>query len=301
MLVERRYVVFMILVALILGGQIALRAYLAPKRPAVNNEQAEAPPDDAEKAKAEQDKTAGEKAAKKPAAEKVAGQPPQDEKPLPPEAAVAPPLRKAPRQQITLGSLDPNSGYTMLVTLDSRGAALARVELSNPKYRELDFTVGYLGQLALEDAADGCLVQVVGDGAPAALAIEMSGQVSGGLQPGDVIQSIGGMATPDTRALENFLAKKGKPGETVELAVSRKPTKEKGKEEESLHLKFSTKLTRAPLQIIQPETHGDAEHPDPLSLLLTLDNVMGKTIKMSEGGREIRGLPSLRDADRRTV
>ena len=39
--------------------------------------------------------------------------------------------------------------YRMLVTLDSRGAALARIELSSPRYCDIDDRSGYLGHLVM--------------------------------------------------------------------------------------------------------------------------------------------------------
>ena len=54
----------------------------------------------------------------------------------------------------------------MLVTLSNRGAALVRIELSSPRYHDLDDRGGYLGHLVIDEDAkgDGCPVQVVGAG-----------------------------------------------------------------------------------------------------------------------------------------
>ena len=62
--------------------------------------------------------------------------------------------------------------YRMLVTLSSEGAAVARVELSSERYRDLEDRGGYLGHLVMDNSAKGpgCLVQVVGAGTPAAKA-----------------------------------------------------------------------------------------------------------------------------------
>lgn len=43
-----------------------------------------------------------------------------------------------PRRDLKIGSLDPKSGYFQQVTLDSRGAAVAAIELNDPRYRDLD-------------------------------------------------------------------------------------------------------------------------------------------------------------------
>ncbi len=70
----------------------------------------------------------------------------------------------------------------MLVTLTTKGAALARVELSSPHYRDIDIRSGSLGNLVIVPDAKlgGGLVQVVGPGTPAAVA---------GLEPGDVSEN----------------------------------------------------------------------------------------------------------------
>ena len=65
--------------------------------------------------------------------------------------AVAGEMAKAievPLEFYTLGSVDPESGYRMLITLTNQGAAVERIELSSPRYRDLDFQGGYLGHIA---------------------------------------------------------------------------------------------------------------------------------------------------------
>ncbi|MEP2307271.1 MAG: preprotein translocase YidC, partial [Rhodopirellula bahusiensis] len=72
----------------------------------------------------------------------------------------------------TLGSMDPASGYVMLVTLNSRGGGIERIELTERKengrlkYRRVDVRSGYLGYLAADPAATdlGIRVNVVGPG-----------------------------------------------------------------------------------------------------------------------------------------
>src|SRR5260221_8243222 len=73
-----------------------------------------------------------------------------------PGAAVAQPLAgldvaadSVPLELVTLGSVDAESGYRMLVTLSNAGAAVKRVELSSPRFHDLQDRSGYLGQLAL--------------------------------------------------------------------------------------------------------------------------------------------------------
>ena len=82
---------------------------------------------------------------------------------MPPVAAAA-----VPTQFVTLGSLDPESGYRMLVTLTNAGAAVRRAEMTSPRFRDQHDRSGYLGELELNDVDGGVEVQVVGAGTPAA-------------------------------------------------------------------------------------------------------------------------------------
>ena len=60
----------------------------------------------------------------------------------------------------------------MLVTLTNRGAAVERLELSSPRYRELEDRSGYLGTWHPRTGRGGrgAVARVVGAGTPAALA-----------------------------------------------------------------------------------------------------------------------------------
>lgn len=164
----------------------------------------------------------------------------------------------APAQYLTLGSVNPESGYRLLVTLSSQGAAVERIELASPRYRDLTDRGGYLGHVAtagpseegqdtafqdtaFQDTEPGVLVQVVGAGTPAAAA---------GLQPGDRILSI------DTKSelleinsaddLSDSLSKT-KPGQTVELRVVR---------ESGAPRTMTATLGRRPLEVIRPEAEN---------------------------------------------
>jgi YidC/Oxa1 family membrane protein insertase len=108
--VEKRLFVFVVVSILIWGGFLLLQATIAPPKPKpiaakpgdknkVDNKQAE---------KVEPDKKPDEvkRPAEQPAANNVA------------------------RRRVTLGSLDPTSGYHLLVTLDNQGAAIERIELT---------------------------------------------------------------------------------------------------------------------------------------------------------------------------
>ena len=128
----------------------------------------------------------------------------------------AAPEPEQPEKYVTLGSADPDPAknpYRMLVTLTTKGAALARIELSSPRYRDVDDRSGYLGNLVIAADAklgDG-LVQVVGPGTPAAEA---------GLKPGDLLKTIDGQPASDARSLEKAL-KRTRPDQGVRLLVVR--------------------------------------------------------------------------------
>ena len=72
------------------------------------------------------------------------------EKPEKPGPVIqAPPQPKEPERWLTLGSANPDDPYRMLVTLTNKGAAVTRIELSSPKYRDIDHRNGYLGHLVI--------------------------------------------------------------------------------------------------------------------------------------------------------
>ncbi len=151
-----------------------------------------------------------------------------------------------PRQYVSLGSVDSAGPYRMLVTLTTKGAAVVRTELSNPKYPDIEKRSGYLGHVLVDSdpEATECVVQVVGAGTPAAAA---------GMKPGDVIMSVGGEPVKDHRSLELALVAT-RPDQIVSVEVKRG--------EESVTLQVQ--LGRYPVSVIRPE--GD----DPLSFLVTL-------------------------------
>lgn len=258
---ERRFVIFLVLSFGILLGY----SWLMPRpTPRPGKPVAQADREAADKAKPPADE------AKEPP--KAPSEPQPAEKALA-EAEKAPPVIQSvpetdsPEQWVTLGSADDTDSnpYRMLVTLASKGAAVARIELSDKLYRDIDDRSGYLGHLVMDSDAegDGCPVQVVGPGTPAAEA---------GLKPGDLITAIklasaaDEVPITDQESLETFLEKKTKPKHTVELTVLRD-----GKQET-----LTAKLRRRPLEVIRPEAD------DPLSMLLTLQQFDKQRITSDE-------------------
>jgi YidC/Oxa1 family membrane protein insertase len=155
-----------------------------------------------------------------------------------------------------------------MATITNRGAALARIELSDEKYRDIDIRSGYLGHLVMDQKADkkGCVVQVVGPGTPADLA---------GLKVGDIITAINDLPVDSAESLADALkSKQSRPGRTVELKIVRD-----GKTQT-----LKAKLTRHPLEVIRP-AYDDPLSPkadDPLSLLLTMQQIDGEIIPGDE-------------------
>src|SRR3954462_5004169 len=168
---EKRYITFVVLCLVVIGVNALVMHYMQPApKPQPVAQKADAgkagPKVDANKA----DKHAQEKV--EPAANAEA-EPGAKAAPQPAAGKLAANNGKVRPNWATLGSVDPATGYRMLVTFTSAGAAVERVEMSSPQYRDLeslDPKGGYLGHLAPADAPGnaGALVQVVGAGTPAA-------------------------------------------------------------------------------------------------------------------------------------
>ncbi len=194
----------------------------------------------------------------------------------------AEPAVEVPLEYVSLGSVDEESPYRLLATLSNRGAGLERVELANPRYRDLHDRGGYLGHLELTtDAAGGLLAQAVGAGTPAAAA---------GLEPGDrIVAASGKKEAPslnEPAEFKAFLARE-KPGATVTLSVVRG---------DAAPIDLEVSLTRHPLDLIRPEAENvlmradklPADFDDQPSLLFTLEQL--GTAKIAKEAEEIAGL-----------
>ena len=181
---------------------------------------------------------------------------------------------------MTVGSMDADEGYYMLVTLCSKGAGVERVELTERgsnnelKYRRVDVTSGYLGYFAgsdLEDT-DGVLVNVVGTGTPAATA---------GIKVGDVIVGIDGVPVASRDDLVEMLFET-KPGQKIEVELTRAAKTET----------LTAELTEHPLDLMRLARDGGPDQVPGnltrLSCLLTLARVNEERI--GDGNVSMSGL-----------
>jgi len=252
-----RYALFVILSCAVLVVNVYLMSVInPPKPPDKRRPVAAAPENDPREGVAgarEEEGTAGpreERPEPIPSAEAQEGdQPDEPQLDQPPVAVEKPGI---PPDWVTLGSADPADPYRMLVTLTNQGASVVRIELSSRRSRDLEDRSGYLGHVVgdVTAAADGCPVQVVGAGTPAALA---------GLSKGDLIKAVDGVGVNGYQSLKREL-KKSKPKQTVRLTVARQGRKDQIEE-------IPVTLRRRPLEVVRPEG------TDPLSFLLTLDRI----------------------------
>jgi YidC/Oxa1 family membrane protein insertase len=187
-------------------------------------------------------------------------------------------------QYITLGSLNPKKPYKMLVTLTNQGAAVTRIELNLPQYRDVQEHSGYMGQIiADESAADkgqpaaaGLKVQIVGDGTPAHLAGLVAGDVITELTYKDKTHQNETVPIKNTGDLRDAL-RKTKPKDLVDLTYIRNGNK----------TVMTVPLAQYPMDIIRPEftakdyeeyrllggLRGVAEKTHPASFLTTLQTI----------------------------
>jgi YidC/Oxa1 family membrane protein insertase len=185
------------------------------------------------------------------------------------DAAVAdiPEAAEIPLEYLSLGSLDRESGYRMLVTFTNEGGAVRRAELSSERFLDLTDRSGYLGQLELEQTGDGLKVQVVGQGTPAEEA---------GLKVGDVIVGIqranSEMVAVTTMKKFESVRSKSLPGQELTLSVIR---------DGGPAVDMIVKMVRRPLAVLRPEIeniemrHGAVPDgfTDPPSFLSSLASV----------------------------
>lgn len=247
--VEKRLVAFLLLSTALMAGYMLLMQALGPQRPPAPQPRrdGEEQPGVAEVGPAGDDPD-------KPADD---GQQPGDDEPVPdPDEAVDrdddEPRESIKQQWVALGSVDWDDPYRMLVTFTNKGAAIARIELSDARFRDIEDRSGYLGHLAAQprDDGPGLLVNVVGRGTPAAKAICKTSGVAPGLKVGDVILFANSVKLGKPADLDKALSPT-EPGEQVSLKVNRQTN---GNEQK---LEFTATLTERPLEVVRPEM------PDP--------------------------------------
>jgi YidC/Oxa1 family membrane protein insertase len=281
----------MVLAVLVLAGQqIIYSLFFAPQRPparppakVARTEAQQAKPREVEPAKLEAGKDQPDAAAVAPADAAAgkgapAGQPKDtaaDQK----APVAAPPIES---RRLALGSGDPRSPYRMLVYLTNDGAAIERLEMNSPHYRDLESRSGHLGYLAPIDAPQrsGALVRVVGAGTPAAAA---------GLKTGDVITAIGKQKIATAADLITAL-RQTEPGASIRVTIrrndaARELTAELGWQPLAV---IRAEYESEPVEVVRPGNH------DPLSFLMTIqqfDDEIAPDDSAELKGLDMRGGP----------
>lgn len=181
-------------------------------------------------------------------------------------------VRPTTTERFTIGSIDPLSGYSLLVTFTNRGAAIERIELSDPTYRDLEDRTAYIGHLGLEPADRGVRVTCVGNGTPAAVA---------GIQVGDIITSVGDEPTGNNEAFE-LARQKFQYGDSLPVTILR----------DGSSTTLSLASIRRPLEVVRPEQLPNGQNKlQQYSYLMTLNRIAQRTANYGED--EIAKLPSL--------
>lgn len=290
---EKRLVLFCVLTAAILGGHLLVQAWLFPKPPpseptTVVDADGAGADDSTGKSDDSTAKTdePGGTTAEKPEAGADDGATKPGEPPADGSTAASKPAVVAP-QWVSLGSLDPASGYRLLVTLSNQGAAIERVEVSSPQYRDLEDKSGYWGELQpVTKAGGGARLRVVGRGTPAAGAQPAVASDGVGLRAGDVVTQIDERPIADAAQLAEQLAA-SRPGQTWKVVVDR----------DGSDRVYEVRLDRRPLAVLRRDMQAESDPigGNPPSCLFRLASVGNerRRASMDVKSREIAGLPSL--------
>ncbi len=275
---EKRFVLFLGLSLGILVGYSLLARMFMPPPEVVENE----PADPAEVESDETTTTEGPKndePTKSDDAEPTATTPAATTPDAEPAATAPESPDEAKQTWMSFGSYAAASGHSLLVTFNSQGAAIERVELTTRdsngklKYRNLEDKSGYLGHLALVERPDGagCRVNIVGDGTPAAMA---------GVLQDDVILSVDGTQLDVPETLLQILADR-KAGDSLALQVERSSSTGPA------NVDLTATLGERPLELIRPEPlHEEEFTPHPLSFLVSLtERSSGKSIQVDSPKR----------------
>ena len=208
------------------------------------------------------------------------------------DKADVPPPVQAPATWHTLGSMDSEEGYRLLVTLTSKGAGIERIELvEQPKagkflYRSLATRGGYLGYLAATTEERGLRIHSVPKGSAAARATCDDKSIQGGLAPNDLLDKVDDVSIRSEYELESLFVKR-KPGSSVRLTIRRGDEQDEDRE-----LNFTAIITEPPMDVVRMEDDMPREKvPGNLlrpSMLTTLSKVDG--IEAVPGNETIPGL-----------
>jgi YidC/Oxa1 family membrane protein insertase len=238
-------------------------------------------PKDGEKAAAAAD--AGARAGEGEKLADASEQPAEDETALADDAddnvQPAPDAAEVPLEFISLGSLDRETGYRMLLTLTNQGAAVKRAELASPRFRDLVDRSGYLGHLAFEDTSAGVKVRAVGPGTPAAQADVRVGDVIASVQRAKG-ESVAVKSADEFEAVRT----QTRPGQDFVLSVVR---------DGGAPQQLTAKLTRRPLEVMRPEIDNihmrkgtvPEGFVDPPSFLSSMTTLGGVPLKKSDARR----------------
>ncbi len=168
-----------------------------------------------------------------------------------------------PNRLVSLGAFGPDQSDKLLVTLDSKGAAVRRVELNarfkkndRLRYYDQESRGAYLGHLDLTPHPRGSEIHFVGPGTPAALA---------GLQVGDIITGVNGEPNVSPK---DFMAKIDNSKVGIELEIQY----DRGTDTDRVSHSCLVKLVQKPLEVFGPssEWFGDSNSKTPESFLVTL-------------------------------
>jgi YidC/Oxa1 family membrane protein insertase len=311
--VERRLVFFLVTATVIMMGWMFVSKAFLPQPPVPQQEEQE----DGEGQADDPDEVVREDGEIKPPPKKDGEQPSEDDSADEPDTGpevrpdAEPKLTrpKVPQQWIALGSADQRDPYRMLVILSNKGAAVEQIELNNRRFRDLEDRApgdlgGHIGYLAptVSPNGRGLIVNVVGSGTPAAVAVCAKSGVPPGLELGDVILSAGSVEPATPEELARAIAAV-RPGQQLPLTVMR------GGGGEPQMLNFTVIVGTRPLAVVRrefpdirnrhgridPEKAAQPRVPNPLSYLLTIEKIQlgDKDASIARGDREIKGLPSL--------
>jgi YidC/Oxa1 family membrane protein insertase len=198
-------------------------------------------------------------------------------------------------QVVTLGSMDANKKYNLLVMLNSQGASVERVELvehrspGRLRFIALEHNAGYLGYLGPVETTKGLKIRVVPDGSPAAAATGSG--LAAGLQVNDILFELDGTPVLSRDELDRVL-RRTRPGNRVNLKVFR----------DDEVLSFEATLSQAPLDVVRTQPFASEQidgNIEQASLRTTLASI--NSTKIPVGKSSLPALAPTFDRDWQVV